>query len=603
MLLQISEPGQSPEPHAKKLALGIDLGTTHSVVALLKEGEVKVIEEDGKALIPSIVGLLENHIVVGNEALQTSYHLSSIKRLMGRGAQDEIVQKFPNVITSQEDTILKLMLGDRQLTAIELSGEILKHLKCLAEEALSASIQDAVITVPAYFDDGARQATKDAAKLAGLNVLRLVNEPTAAALAYGLDKGVQGIYAIYDWGGGTFDFSLLRLEDGIFQVLATGGDLNLGGDDVDWEILKSLIEEDPTSLSPLELQNALSKVRRTKELLSVSEFAECKFKIGKTLHETELTRIELNRIARPFVSRTLKIAEQVLEAVELKPQDLQGIVLVGGSSRLKIVSAMIESQFSQTPLTDIDPDLVVAMGAAQQAANLMGEGTSLLLDVTPLSLGIETLGGIVEKIIPRNSPIPCEVYQDYTTYVDGQTGISIHVVQGERELVNNCRSLAHFELKGLPVRPAGHVKVRIDFRIDADGILKVRASEDTTGIVQEINIKPSYGLSEDQIRMMIEENWRQGAKDMEERLFIETKIEALHLIDDIEKALLKDAALLSDLEVLAIRVGIEDLKSAITSSHRGQILKAHEVLESLTEDFAEKRVRAALEKVSVSSSL
>jgi len=597
MLLQISEPGQSSLPHENELAIGIDLGTTHSVVAILKNESVQIIEDAGRALVPSVLGLQDGRVVVGNEAIDSDHKLSSTKRLMGRGGNDPILAQFPNMFASMQDEILKMKFGEDEITAIDVAAEILKHLKGMAEKSLNQKVKDAVITVPAHFDDAARQATKDAAKMAGLNVLRLVNEPTAAALAYGLDKGAQGIYAVYDWGGGTFDFSLLNLENGIFQVLATGGDLNLGGDDLDWAILKSLTEQDLEAVSPLELQEALKIIRKGKEYLSSKEFAGCQFTIGQECVSTELTGIELNRLAKPFIRQTLKIAEGVLHDAEVKPEDVKGVVLVGGSSRLKLVKELLMSRFGIEPLGDIDPDLVVAMGAAHQAGILTGQGSSLLLDVTPLSLGVETMGGIVEKVIPRNSPIPCEVSQDYTTYVDGQTGISIHVVQGERELAKDCRSLAHFELTGLPSKPAGRVKVRIDFRIDADGILKVKACEIESGKSQEIVVKPSYGLSENEVRKMIEDSWRKGGQDLEDRFFIESKIQASHLIDDVEKALSHDANLLNREELREIKEAIQYLKLAIESQDRHQVDAQKDKLIQLTESFAERRVRKALEEV------
>lgn len=476
MLLQLVEPGQTPDPHAsseKGVVVGIDLGTTHSVVAYVRDGkpEVLTIEEESP-LIPSTLSVTDEGFKVGET---TGAILSSTKRLMGRENRQQ------------------LTLGSHKLTPVEVASHILFHVKQFVEKNLNAPLQSAVITVPAYFDEAARVATKQAAALAGIKVLRLINEPTAAALAYGLETGAEGIYAIYDFGGGTFDISLLKLKDNVFQVLGTGGDLTLGGDDIDQALLSHLPLPD------------LKAARRLKERLSSEESCE------------GINRTVLEDLAAPFVKRTLKIVQEVLRDAHLSLDELQGVVLVGGMTRMPFVQREVEAFFGKTPLCDVDPDQAVALGAALSAHGLTHGSETLLLDVTPLSLGLETMGGLVEVIIPRNTPLPALASEEFTTSEDGQGGMVIHVVQGEREFVSDCLSLARFELKDLPPLSAGAVRVRVDFAVDGEGLLTVSAFEKTTGLSQHIEVHPSYGLDEKTLSSMILESQKFGKEDIQRR--------------------------------------------------------------------------------------
>ncbi|MBL0942450.1 MAG: Fe-S protein assembly chaperone HscA, partial [Alphaproteobacteria bacterium] len=516
-LLQIVEPGQTSDPPAEdtSFAVGIDLGTTNSVIAISAHGKVAVLTDDmGKYLVPSVVAYpSEQSPIVGHKAYEILIEdpisvISSVKRLIGRRIQDfHPDQKAFFNLTDNKDTvsnrIMHLEIAGKRLTPVEVSSEILKYLKQMAEDSLSREVKAAVITVPAYFDDAARTATRQAARAAGLEVLRLINEPTAAALAYGLDNGVEGIYAIYDLGGGTFDFSLLKLEKGIFQVLATGGNINLGGDDFDQIILDHFLiqrqqELGKVYMTPQSRKLALLIARQAKEDLTTS--TEGVWKIegeNKSTHHS-LTVAKLESFLLPIVEKTFEICKDVLEQAELKCDQIQGTVLVGGSTHMPLVRKKVAQFFGKVPLTNIDPNQAVALGAALQAEALTKGSNTLLLDVTPLSLGLETWGGVVEKIIPRNSPIPLTKSQEFTTYQDGQTAMMIHVVQGEYEMDDQCRSIARFELRGIPSMPAGTARIQVRFSIDADGLLCVEASEQKTGIKQQIEIKPSNGITDEE---------------------------------------------------------------------------------------------------------
>lgn len=498
MYFQITEPGQNPDFHTSPqgAVIGIDLGTTHSVLAIVREGKPETLRFEGKTpLIPSTLALSQDGFKVGETSGEI---LSSTKRLMGRGLEDPICSFFPQIIKGNR---IRLQLGSHKLTPVEVAGHILSYLRTEAEKSFGTPIEGAVITVPAYFDEAARVATKQAAALAGIKVLRLINEPTAAALAYGLDTGAEGIYAVYDFGGGTFDISLLKLEDGIFQVLATGGDLTLGGDDIDRSIASHINCQD------------IKKARTIKESLSIDSVYE------------GINRKDIEELALPFIKKTLRITEEVLKEAGFSPKEIKGAILVGGMTRMPLVRHEVVRFFGKEPLCDIDPDQAVAMGAALSAHGLKYGSDSLLLDVTPLSLGLETMGGLVEKVIPRNTPLPALASQEFTTHQDGQGGMIIHVVQGEREFVQDCRSLARFELKGLPPLPAGVPRVRVDFAVDVEGLLTVSAIEQTTGLSQHVEVRPTYGLDEKTLHDMILASQKHGREDIEKRLEAEKTLE------------------------------------------------------------------------------
>ncbi len=585
--LHIYEPGQTPAPHEKRVAIGIDLGTTHSVAAIVYNGEAQALEDtEGLSLVPSAVAYLDDKILVGEGARQlfldgNKNAVISIKRLMGR-ARGEVARLAPQLenllAEGTPDGVPHLQLGGKSVTPVEISAEILRELKRIAENALGDEVSAAVITVPAYFDDAARQATRDAARLAGLDVLRLVNEPTAAAMAYGLDNSSEGIYAIYDLGGGTFDVSLLRLEKGVFQVLATGGDAALGGDDIDHEL---------AIWSGAELDGAiLGAARNAKESLSKSE--------SVTLAGKVLYRDTLEEIARPLITRTLNICRMVMEDAGVANAELHGVVLVGGSTKMPLVRQQVAEFFAQPPLCNLDPDRVVACGAANLAHQLTQGGGTLLLDVTPLSLGLELMGGIVEKVIYRNTPIPVNVEQEFTTWQDGQTGMKLHVVQGEREMAEQCRSLARFELKNIPPMVAGAAKIKVGFQIDADGLLTVSAREEVTGIKQEIAVKPSYGLSEEAMNNMLLESMQNARADITLRLLVEARVEAERTILDISSALADAGYLLEESEHEELDVQINALKSAISGEDREQIDVLHQSLQHFAAPFAQKRMDKAV---------
>ena len=608
-LLQISEPGMSAAPHQHRLAVGIDLGTTNSLVATVRSGSAACLpDKEGRVTLPSVVRYAENgDMEIGYGALKAQKTdpvntVSSAKRLIGRVLDDLSQERhYLPYRFGESGHIVELNTRQGAKTPIEVSSEILKALKSRAEETLGGDLVGAVITVPAYFDDAQRQATKDAARLAGLNVLRLLNEPTAAAIAYGLDNASEGTFVVYDLGGGTFDVSVLQLTKGLFEVKATGGNSALGGDDFDHRLFCHLLEQnDLSKLNERDSQLLLSLVRAAKEQLTgqTEAVVEATLSDGRKIH-TVITRQEFHHLTQNLVQKTIEPVKQALKDAGVTKADIKGVIMVGGSTRMLHVQQAVATFFGQTPLNNLNPDEVVALGAAIQANVLAGnktDGEWLLLDVTPLSLGLETYGGLAEKIIPRNSTIPTARAQDFTTFKDGQTAMTIHVVQGERELVSDCRSLAKFTLRGIPPMTAGAARIRVTFQVDADGLLSVSAQEQSTGVQAQIEVKPSYGLDDDTITQMLKDSMSNAAEDMAARARAEAVVEAESLTDAVNAALELDSDLLDAEELAQIQRDIADLQGRLKDGNAEDIRAAVAKLSRSTDNFAAKRMNRNIQR-------
>ena len=606
-LLQIAEPGRSAAPHQHKLAVGIDLGTTNSLVATVRNGQAEILtDEQQRPLVPSIVHFGSNQqITVGYEAGALASQdpkntVISVKRLIGRSLAD-VKARYPNLpyeFAQTENGLPLLKTEQGEMSPIEVSAKILQKLTALSEQRLGGQLSGAVITVPAYFDDAQRQSTKDAAKLAGLSVLRLLNEPTAAAIAYGLDSGQEGVIAVYDLGGGTFDVSILRLSRGVFEVLATGGDTTLGGDDfdhllADWIVAQTGVqpqnEQQKRHLLELAIQ---TKIALTDQLTTTIDYQN---------HQLKISRTQFNDLIQPLVKRSLMACRRALKDASITAEEVREVVMVGGSTRVPYVREQVGEFFQRNPLTTIDPDKVVAIGAAIQADILAGnkpDAEMLLLDVIPLSLGIETMGGLVEKIIPRNTTIPVSRAQEFTTFKDGQTAMSVHIVQGERELVDDCRSLARFTLRGIPPMAAGAAHVRVTYQVDADGLLNVTAMEKSTGVQSSIQVKPSYGLTDDEIMQMLKASMDNAKGDIQARLLAEQRVEARRVIESVYSALENDQSLLNDDELSAVQNALISLEQLAIQEDSMAIKQGIKALDQATQEFAARRmdksIRAAL---------
>ncbi|WP_019212180.1 Fe-S protein assembly chaperone HscA [Yersinia massiliensis] len=598
-LLQISEPGLTAAPHQRRLAAGIDLGTTNSLVATVRSGKAQtLVDEQQRDLLPSVVHYQQNGIDVGWHAREFAAQdpvntISSVKRMMGRSLAD-IVQRYPNLpyqFQPSENGLPMIQTAAGWVNPIQVSADILKALAQRAQAALEGLLDGVVITVPAYFDDAQRQGTKDAARLAGLHVLRLLNEPTAAAIAYGLDSGQEGVIAVYDLGGGTFDISILRLSRGVFEVLATGGDSALGGDDFDHLLADWLREQagiDSRADHGIQRQ-LLDAAIATKITLSDADVAD----VSVAGWQGQVTRAQFEALIASLVKRTLMACRRTLKDAGVTADEVLQVVMVGGSTRVPLVREQVGQFFGRTPLTSIDPDKVVAIGAAIQADILVGnkpDSDMLLLDVIPLSLGLETMGGLVEKVIPRNTTIPAARAQEFTTFKDGQSAMMIHVLQGERELVQDCRSLARFTLRGLPPLPAGGAHIRVTFQVDADGLLSVTAMEKSTGVEASIQVKPSYGLTDDEIANMIKDSMANAHEDISARKLAEQRVEGARVLESLQGALAQDAALLSEQESTAIAQAMTLLQQQMQGNDPNAIEAAIKALDAQTQDFAARRM-------------
>ncbi len=611
-LLQISEPGKSTMPHEHRHAVGIDLGTTNSLVASVISGTASILEQKNKErLLPSVVNYSSTNTLVGSEAKKLQINnphntISSVKRLIGKNLSD-IDTKYYSLDLKGDDGVIEIQTDQGVKNPIEVSSDILKKLKETAEESLGNELYGAVITVPAYFDDAQRQATKDSAKLAGINVLRLINEPTAAAVAYGLDQNKAGNFVIFDLGGGTFDVSILNLSKGIFEVQATHGDANLGGDDYDQIIFKWLCKNNEINISDAKIKQQLFSLSRDiKEALTNKTSVKINEKINEKIHiQCELSQKEFEIITKDLTKKTVDSTRQALHDAGLSVSEIQGVVMVGGSTRMPCIQSAVKDFFKQPLLNNLNPDEVVALGAAQQANILAGNTNDslLLLDVTPLSLGIETMGDIVERIIPRNSTLPVSMGRTFTTYKDGQTAMIIHVVQGERDLVKDCRSLAQFTLKGIPPLVAGAAKILVTFQVDADGLLSVTAKELSTGIQSAIEVKPSYGLSDEKIKKMLEDSFNLANEDKESRALSKVKIEGSQLLEMIENAIKEDSDLLKDTELTLLQKNLSELKKSLESSDRDHIEELTKQLNESSQSFAAKRMDRSIHKALTGKSI